>query len=178
MKALRDNCLMGSHLPLLIRAVENSTGPILEVGGGDFSTPMLDMLCRKEKRLFITFETFLSWYEKLKGYKSDYHKIIHIDNCQEIHTHPVIANQPWGVVFIDQKPAYSRRFSAQYFADKAKYVILHDSEPEQENHYKYNRIYSQFKYRYNYTAIVPHTTVLSNFEDVSETLSNNFTEPV
>jgi len=46
-----DNPNWGTHQVPLITVVVNTKGPILELGCGDFSTPILHALCTAEKRL-------------------------------------------------------------------------------------------------------------------------------
>jgi len=47
-------------------------------------------------------------------------------------------------------------------------LIIHDSEPEINKFYRYDRIWDHYRYRYDYKKFKPYTTVLSNKIDVEE----------
>jgi hypothetical protein len=73
----------------------------------------------------------------------------------------------WGVVLVDHKPEDRRAKEIERLADTARIIIVHDTEPNSASLYNYSSIYSLFKYRYDYTKTKVHTTVLSNFHDLS-----------
>ena len=150
-----------SHIPILTRVVDLTTGPILELGMG-FSTTILDMMCSNTRRPIVSYENDPIWYEKYRAYSSDFHKIILVDNWDKID----IDEHHWSIAFIDHRPDFRRRIDAERLKDKADFIILHDSEPESNRFYKYTDIYPLFKYRYDYTRCKPYTTVLSNFKDL------------
>ena len=47
----------GSHLPVLIKMVLMTDGPILELGTGFFSTPVLHWLCAEKKRKLVSYDS-------------------------------------------------------------------------------------------------------------------------
>ena len=51
---------------------------------------------------------------------------------------------------------------------KSKYIIIHDTEKRADWHYRFSEIYPLFKYRYDYKAVKPHTSVLSNLVDLKD----------
>ena len=153
--------LYASHIPILTRMVDMTTGPILELGIG-FSTMILDMMCQLTKRSLVSYENDPRWYQKYLGYASDFHQVLLADDWDKIdidHTH-------WSVVLIDHRPALRRKVDAQRLKDKADYILMHDSEPEIDKFYRYTDIYPHFKYRYDYTKCKPFTTILSNFKEI------------
>lgn len=150
-----------SYLPMLIKTVELSTGPIIELGMG-FSTVVLHMLCKQSKRHIYSYENDTKWWKQNIQYLSDYHDIIALDNWD------IITPRPCGVLLVDHRPAIRRRIDALRFKDFAEYILLHDSEPEIDRFYRYSGIYKHFKYRYDYRKCTPNTTVVSNLSDLSE----------
>ena len=72
----------------------------------------------------------------------------------------------WDIVLIDHSPDKRRGIEAKRLANNAKYIILHDSEPDKDKLYQYSKAYPHFKFRYDYTEAYPNTTVLSNFVDL------------
>lgn len=154
---LKDD-LYASHLPILAKVVEKTTGPILEYGMG-FSTTLFHTMCKQQKRLVVSYENDRKWYEKFKEYNCDWHYIKFVEDWDSIPTEYI----DWGLVFLDHRPAMRRRVDALKYKNKADYILLHDSEPEQNRFFGYQKIYSEFKYVYQYKDCKPNTVVLSNF---------------
>lgn len=153
----------GSHIPILTKVLELSDGPVLELGMGPFSTPILHWLCLDKRRQLFSYENGSSWLKENKHFETDWHKITFVEDWDKID----IDNIHWGIAFIDHAPAERRAVDIRRLANKADYIILHDSEESQDKHYSYSEIYPLFKYRYDYKRQKPHTTVLSNFKDLN-----------
>lgn len=154
--------LYASHLPVLVKMIERTKGPILELGMG-FSTTLFHLMCKQKKRIVVSYENDLEWYKKFEGYDCDFHSIRFIEDWDALPED----FKYWGLVFIDQRPARRRRTDALKYKDIANFIILHDTEPEQDKFFGYKKIYPEFKYVYQYTEARPHTAVLSNYYDVS-----------
>lgn len=150
-----------SHLPILTKVMQVSKGPVLEMGIGIFSTPLLHMFCQDQKRKLFSYEDNQKWYAAHKEFITDWHKIELVTDWSKVKM-----KKHWGVVFIDHK-GDRRAKDAIRAAKVADYVVLHDSNGRYEPDYHYSKVYSHFKYRYIYDKIHPHTTVLSNFFNVS-----------
>lgn len=148
-----------THVPLLVRAFDLSQGDVLEVGTGYFSSTILDWLCSISGRKLASYETDPKWYERSKRMQSDHHDIIFVENWDDIP----LADRHWGLAFIDHSPHHRRSIEVERLKDTADYIVAHDTEPRSENLYGYPRIYSLFKYRYDYKKVEPWTSVLSNF---------------
>ena len=74
--------------------------------------------------------------------------------------------KPWDVAFIDHE-AERRRIEIRRLANYAKYIIVHDTQPQSEHEYQYKDIYPLFKYRRDFTFSRAWTSVLSNFKELS-----------
>ena len=53
----------GTHLPCLIKAMEKTTGDVLEMGMGIFSTPYLHYQCILTNRRLTSYENDKSWLQ-------------------------------------------------------------------------------------------------------------------
>ena len=150
-----------THMPILAKIIQISNGPVLELGIGIFSTPLLHAMCDAEKRLLDSYEDNHKWVDGHKMFISNLHKITLISNWDNVP----IEKRHWGVVFIDHfepRRAVDAKRAAQY----ADYVVLHDSNARYNIQYHFDTVYPLYKYRYIFDHIHPHTTVLSNFKNL------------
>ena len=68
----------GSHIRLLSSAAIATQGDILEMGTGDFSTPMLhDIVANSSSpRMLVSSDTDLSWLFKFVSKRTEYHQLV------------------------------------------------------------------------------------------------------
>lgn len=106
-----------THLPSLFAALLATDGPVLEIGAGMGSTPILRAYCRATEREFVSVESEKKWAEAMDVmYDEDY------------STLPTLAKGKWSVVFVDNAPAIRRGADAMLFKDSAEFVVIHDWE--------------------------------------------------
>jgi len=151
----------GSHLPVLSKLAPLSSGDILELGVGWFSTPILHWTCMEQNRKLVSYENNEEYYNLFKDGKNNNHEFYFVNSWDKADI-----KKEWGLAFIDFRPKLERRKAVRILANLAKYIIIHDSDPHSEKYYNYNSIYPLFKYRYDYMKFMPGTTVLSNFENL------------
>ena len=156
----------GSHIPVLIDVFRNSKGPVLELGTGPFSTPLLHTLCVDNKRTLISFENNPEFFNMHETFVNEFHQINLIDDWDKAD----IENTHWGLVLVDQRPAERRVAEIKRLVNNADYIAIHDSEPDKTGTYHYDLIYPLFKYRLDYILRpdYAHTTVLSNLKDLTK----------
>lgn len=160
----RDPIKWGTHLPLLVRMFDKTEGDVLEMGTGNYSTPILIWLCEMSGRTLYSYESRASWYEKAKRQPSPFHKVIFCDNwaTADIERH-------WGLAFIDHSPGRERHTDIKRLANLADIIVIHDTEPESEKFFRYrSKVFPLFKYRFDFTKYRPWTSAVSNFIDVSK----------
>jgi preprotein translocase subunit YajC len=58
----------GSHLPILIKLVEMTDGPILELGSGLFSTLFLHWACFLKKRKLVSYDNDEEFYKSISNF--------------------------------------------------------------------------------------------------------------
>lgn len=113
----------GTHLTPLIGMVGATSGPVLELGSGDYSTPILHSLCAK-KRLLITADQNGEWLSKFLDLESDLHKLYVVKDWEKFG----IVDRKWDVAFVDHSPGERRVFEIERLRRKARFVLVHDSE--------------------------------------------------
>lgn len=153
---------LGTHLSFLIHAVENSEGPIAEIGAGFYSTPYLHYKAQQMGRELFTFENDKKFLSAFDRYKSDTHHIIPVDNWDDID----LESKHWGVALIDHAPADRRIEEIRRLANNCDFIVIHDTEGRREHYYHYSETLKTFKNRKDFTRERPHTTVVSNLKDV------------
>lgn len=149
----------GTHIPVMLQALNRTYGDVLELGMGISSTPLLHAICEDQNRYLLSLENDEVFIQEFKKYKTPFHEIQLVNDWSEIEA------KNWSVILVDNKPESSRKELVKKFANLAKFIIIHDSEPEHNVLYHYDEIYPLFKYRYAYTKTRVHTTVLSNFHE-------------
>ena len=151
------NPIRGSHLPVLLRAMKATNGPVLELGAGLYSTPVLHTLCQIEGRKLVTYEGDPDFFEWATNYQTSFHDVIKVDNWEDID----LASVNWSVAFVDHAPD-SRRWEEILRLTHAEYVVAHDSDRGWRNKYSYHKVYPLFKYQKQYREARPNTVILSN----------------
>ena len=147
-----------THMPLLIKCVLHTDGPILELGTGLYSTPLLHWLASEKQRPLISHDDNEMYYQWARQFQNGYHRIRLVTDWNKLNI-----KGHWSVALIDQS-SRSRSDTVIALKDKVDFIVIHDSD---SNHpYKYDRIWPHFKYRFNYTKQQPNTTVVSNFDNL------------
>lgn len=133
-----------THQPVLVelftQIIADSTKPVLELGAGNGSTPMLHELCAKYTRELVTADDNPDWLNRFKpNYATDWHKFVTIPkpstginpDTYDVHWayfYSIIADlhEDWSLVFIDNAPWSARHRALGVFRDRADYVMVHD----------------------------------------------------
>ena len=154
---------MFTHAPLLAAAAANSTGPILELGGGHGSTPLLHEICRPTRRELWTYEDSWEWFAaEFSDLACEWHRLHRVPS-RDMWRDMVYPNRSWGMVFIDHGNGDQRADSIRHFADVAEtWVVVHDSHPSGVELYRYGPAFDLYRYRWTFDRYWPHSTVLSN----------------
>ncbi len=162
-KLVDDSVKQATHIPMLVKTFELTSGDVLELGSGFFSTTLLRWLCQMHRRTLYSFESSNFWYQKAMVRPVPFHKVIKIDNWNEAKI-----EKHWGMVLVDHSPDERRWVEIKRLANLAEYMIIHDSNLSYVKKYGYEKIWDLFKYRYDYTKLNPNTSVVSNFHDLKE----------
>jgi hypothetical protein len=153
----------GSHLAPLCRCfaeLADSKGAVLEMGCGDFSTPLLHELCAYRK--LVSLDINKGWTDKFQYLANPQHIIRSVESWDNLLEYQEL----WDIVLVDQSPGESRKTSIEALADKAKLIVLHDTE-DLNNIYGYQFCIPNFKYLAEYKRHTTQTMIISNFIDIS-----------
>jgi len=152
-----------THLPALLQACLKTRGPILELGVGIFSTPVLHWLCALRGRRLVTIDNDRDWYQWGAQYQSIDHRMLLVEDWAEA---PI--ERDWDVALVDHSPDFRRAYEIKRLANYASYIVCHDANGRYHKQYGYDRVFPTFKSMTVYDKANPHTVVLSNFVDLSD----------
>lgn len=150
---------VGSHSVILSKVVEECDGAVVEIGCGDNSTERLHLLCSKQGKHLTSYENNSEWFSKVSYLADGGHTMV-CGDYMSINPN----GDRYGTVFIDNSPFSQRLPMIQRFANKAECLVIHDTE---DDVYEIEEELNKFKYRYDYTKVTPHTTVVSNVNDLT-----------
>jgi hypothetical protein len=127
--------------------MELTTGPVLELGCGLYSTNPLHWACFVPNRKLVTYENNPAYYEFLKAYETDFHEVHCISLWDDIDI-----SGPWSVAFVDNDPGpdepEDRRWREAVRLQHAEYVVFHDTERRNERRHRMSEVNKVFKYRF------------------------------
>lgn len=148
-----DGC-WSSHIEALAWAVARTTGPVVEMGAGYYSTPLLHGLCEAQGRELWTFEQDPEWMAKVRDtWESDTH---HFNKDFPENFKP-------GLMFVDDASAW-RAGNILWAKDHgAELVVCHDTEPAGREVYPgMQEALDGFVFSRRWTNFPAHTTVVSD----------------
>lgn len=150
----------GSHLPMLMKILSMTVGPVAELGCGNYSTPFLHWLCHPTRRKLVTYEASPDYYPYAQKFATYWHEIVCVSGWDTVDL-----TRPWTVAFVDCDPGPRAEIVKR--VQHADYIVCHDTEPGQAQKHHFDILFPQFKYRWDYTDTLPHTSILSNLHDLS-----------
>ena len=114
-----------SFMPALMACLENTTGDVLEIGVGHYSTSALHDYCAGQKRTLVSAEEDEEWGMQFS------HRYIAVDHLFNLGDYddmiPLLVQMgPWSVVFLDHSPGPRRAADMMPFLDCAEFIVVHD----------------------------------------------------
>lgn len=148
--ATKETKSNSTHIPVLIKLLSKTTGDVLEIGTGVYSTPLLHWLCYENDRKLLSLESSDEYIEYAKQFEDTFHAVKKVNDYGEFQD-----DRQWGVVFIDHFPLEDREIQLKKYISNAQYVVVHDSTSED--------FMDISKHRADFNAVVPNTGIFSNF---------------
>lgn len=120
-----------THVPYLIKLLENIKGtknPILELGCGFGSTPILHDFSEKNNVGLLTLENDINWMTQIKSKfnESHLHKYFQVYDWNE--SLDKVSQQEYSLIFVDQSPWEARKLSIDKLRNKCEFILLHDCD--------------------------------------------------
>ena len=146
----------GTHIPVLAACVSRTRGPVLELGAGDYSTPLLHLLCKG--RFLVTVESNPDWLNRYKDTENPLHRLLLVKSYDEAK---IIDEIKWDVALVDHAPGERRVTEIKRLKDRTMFIVVHDTD---DPGYHYEPVLAGFKYRYDYKRWRRWVAVVSMFE--------------
>ena len=115
----------GSHKLVLAKALKRVSRSVLELGAGDFSTPLIHTVAERGVKV-LTIDDNHDWLDKYKYLRTDLHDFKYIDN-KDIQTFYDGDNEQWELVFVDNGTWEARGPAIEKYREIADYMVIHDS---------------------------------------------------
>ena len=152
-----------SHQPFLMLAVANTTGPILELGAGHYSTPPLHAFA--PLRGMVTIDNDPDWLDSFERLQNEWHKLVIADGwfdaLSSLQRHRI------GLCFVDQAPPESRGPAITQLRPFVDVFVCHDTQPAEGDPNLYLGVLDTFKYRLDDDRD-PRTSIVSDIIDVGK----------
>lgn len=150
-----------THQRSLLIALNNTSGPVLELGSGWYSTPLLHETCKQQNRMLYTVDHNQEWLSQFADMESPLHRLECVGWWGELILH----ERKYGLVFIDHAPACRREDEIRRLISLSDVFVTHDWEEKPA--YGYGRIAKMFKFCTVDARHPAQTAILSNKVDVS-----------
>jgi len=134
---------IATHIPVLLACLQHTTGPVLELGSGWFSTPLVSAFATD--RLVRTIESDPNWHASIsrictmQPITRHRHQILYVPDYDDAQIH----DQCWDIVLLDHEPPARRGVDAIRLREHCRLLIGHDS---QHTAYGYAEAFDTFKY--------------------------------
>jgi hypothetical protein len=116
---------VGSHQQVLLEAIRRSGNkPILELGAGDYSTPLIHEAAKG--RYIVTTDHSKMWLSRYWKLECKSHAFLLMDD-DEVQEYYKRDTTNWGVVFVDSITWDVRVPAIQKYKDTSDYLVIHDT---------------------------------------------------
>lgn len=139
-----------THQQLLVKYLLRSTGPILELGCGGYSTKIIHEFAAAQGRHATTIDTDQEWISQFLPLQSSFHDVLHVPSWEDW-----TPGEMYGLAFIDHAPGERREIDIRRLIGRVEYFVLHDSE---EPSYGYANIIGLLEHLETDDSVVPWTT--------------------
>lgn len=115
-----------SYMPALLTMLACTKGPVLEVGMGHYSTPVLHAICEAECRPLVSLEDNMEWakeFAHLSSGEGGSHQIV-VGPYDELIQR--FKQQRFSIAFLDHSPGPRRGSDMSELFNSVDYFVVHD----------------------------------------------------
>lgn len=145
-----------THIEALAFCFMRTHGPVVELGAGWYSTPVLHGLCEAAGRDMLTIESEADWLQEFTAWETPWHRLT-------VDGRFTLPKGPLGLVLVDHGDLDRRAESVMEAKMRAQIVVIHDSQEElRERFLGLDEALEAFTYRRDWSKLHPQTSALSD----------------
>jgi hypothetical protein len=139
---------------MLVKYLLQTTGDVIELGSGNYSTPILHEITAHQGRRLETIDNNKDWLKLFKHFESSLHTIQFIRRWNRFQP-----TKQYGLAFVDHAdpPTHPRWLQVEKLLPLAQTIIIHDTE---DPLYGYDKIMDRVDVIDSCTQYKTHTLVL------------------
>ena len=154
----------GTHAPLLAAVVATARpGPVLEIGIGRGSSPLLIEMCRAMGRDLVGMDSEQGWIDELADLP--YPELVCMPDWNKLpawlEAHRMLTKSHWSVIFIDHGPGEARLPVTKATRGFSEFIVCHDTH-NPGYLVGLDDFLDTFKFRSDYTLMPSCTSVVSD----------------
>ena len=145
--------LYATHQRLLVKYMMQTTGPVIELGAGNYSTPILHEIAAAQGRPLTTVDNNPEWLNRFKVFESAGHTLTLLPSWDDFQP------ESYGLAFVDHAdpPGHQRWIQVEKLLPVAGVIVIHDTE---DDLYGYARLIDQIDVIDEDTTHKTHTRVI------------------
>lgn len=118
--------LYATHQRLLVKHMLQTTGPVIELGAGNYSTPILHEIAASQGRHLTTFDHNPDWLNRFKIFEWEQHELQLLESWSDF------AASKCGLAFVDHAdpPTHPRWLQVEKLLSVADVIVIHDTEDD------------------------------------------------
>ena len=145
--------LYATHQRLLVKYMMQTTGPVIELGAGNYSTPILHEIAAAQGRHLTTVDNNPEWLNRFKVFEWERHTLTLLPSWDDFRA------EPCGLAFVDHAdpPGHPRWIQVEKLLPVAGVIVIHDTE---DDLYGYAKLIDQIVVIDEDTTHRTHTRVI------------------
>jgi predicted O-methyltransferase YrrM len=146
--------LYATHQRLLVKHMMQTTGPVIELGAGNYSTPILHEIAGAQGRHLTTVDHNPDWLNRFKIFENDVHTLTLLASWDDFKP-----SGAYGFAFVDHAdpPGHPRWLQVQKLLPVAGLILIHDTE---DDLYGYSKLMDLIDVIDEDTTFRTHTRVI------------------
>ena len=125
--------LYATHQRLLVKYMMDTVGPVIELGAGNYSTPILHEIAGSQGRHLTTVDNNADWLNRFKNFEWERHSLKLLSSWDDF-----TVTTEYGLAFVDHAdpPAHPRWLQVLKLIPTAGVIVIHDTEDDQYGYAK------------------------------------------
>lgn len=115
-----------THQRLLVKYMMQTTGPVIELGAGNYSTPILHEIAAAQGRQLTTVDNNPEWLNRFKVFEWEHHTLTLLQSWDDFRA------ESCGLAFVDHAdpPTHPRWIQVEKLLPVAGVIVIHDTEDD------------------------------------------------